>query len=62
MDKDLTREERELYRGNGGIRTYSDGELQKMLDEMEMRSKFGADKFPAHAEPLRTSSGVRFGW
>lgn len=38
------------------------GDYDRIMLEIEREGRFGKTEFPTHADPVRTSSGVRFGW
>lgn len=46
----------------GNIGSNSNKSLRQMLDDMEKEQTYTRNGYPIHCPPLRTGSGVRFGW
>lgn len=64
MYQSFTKEEREALRA-GAQWIKNPEKLWDDLEAVEKQSKYtphSIGSYPAHAEPLRTASGVRFGW
>lgn len=61
MDE-MTRRERKALRNQEMYCRRRREERERILKEAERELTFGRTEFPEHARPIRTPSGVRFGW
>lgn len=62
MSNDMTKEERKALRNGEMHRRRRKEERERIVREAERELTFGHTEYPEHAKPLRTSSGMRFGW
>lgn len=62
MSNDMTRDDRKALRNGEMHRRRRKAERDRNASMLEAETIFGKPEYPEHAKPLRTSSGMRFGW